>query len=276
MYSDENGVPGVREVHGIRIAERTGSQQQQKEQHSGEQQQKSREEEHQEILHQEKAGNPDLIFYTIELGRLLIEKQNIEQSFYAESIITGTEPDSENESEVHGPDLDTVKNRIAEIEQQISNLDYTRHPVETVKDEDIIEFSIGHLRNLEIAYGKYYERTERESEAIHIEDLDRLNNLMAQKKKLLSHISKIHAAIDYDTLRSLPSESQKKIKAIAILSDINLKIRRIIDKENENSVELQNRKEEARVELGKRNAGMRAISKYASIKPDSHYIDTTK
>ncbi len=275
MYSEDNGLPGVREIHSIRIAERTGSEQQQQHgQHAQEKRQKEHEEEQDRIdsLSHESAGNTDFIFYTIELGRLLIEKQNIEQTLYADSITHET--DAPEETTHVG--LERVQAQIAEIEQRIANLDSAVHPVMPIDDETQLDFSVGQLRNLEIAYGKYYERTERETEAIEVEDIIRLRKLMNQKKHILEHIRKIHGAINYDALRSLPSESQKKAKANAILSDINLKIRRIIDKENENSVELQNRKEEVRVKLGKRSAGMRAISKYASMKPDSHYIDTTK
>ena len=273
MVPEDNGLPGVREIHSIRIAERTGSQRQPHDQHAQDQQKKNREEQdHSGMLAQEQAENTDFFFYTIELGRLLIEKQNIEQMLYAGSI-TGDVGQTDETTHV---ELERVQGRIAEIEQRISNLDTNLHPAIPIDDDTQLDFSVGQLRNLEIAYGKYYERTERESEAIEVEDLDRLRKLMNQKKHLLDLIRKIHGAINYDALRSLPSESQKKTKANAILTDINLKIRRIIDKENENSVELQNRKEEVRVELGKKSAGMRAISKYASIKPDSHYIDTTK
>ncbi len=276
MYSEENGLPGVREIHSIRIAERTGSQQQQqRDQHAQEKQHGERDEEQDQknASTHEYIDNSDFIFYTIELGRLLIEKQNIEQTLYTDSI--GEEPDDHDSDRDH-VDLEQVKIRIADLEQQIANLGTASHPVSPIEPDLQLDFSVGQLRNLEIAYGKYYERTERETEAIEVEDLDRLRKLMTQKKRLLEYIRKIHGAINYDILRNLPKESQKKTKANAILSDINLKIRRIIDKENENSVELQNRKEEVRVELGKKNAGMRAISKYATMKPDSHYIDTTK
>lgn len=132
------------------------------------------------------------------------------------------------------------------------------------------------LAKLHRLYSVYLEITLNETTAIEDEDLDTLHLLMEQKSTILDSIHTTQKNILFDVFKNLPEKTEKRTKADAILTDINVKIKQIIDSENKNSVELENQKEELRLKLGKKSIGTRAISKYASAHKRSHFIDTTK
>ena len=208
------------------------------------------------------------IHYNLELGRLIIEKKNLEISLISEERKAGSRDYVESKIEL-------IKKQITELENKIVGLDLSKMQIPDTPSTNI-DTQISYLSKLHRLYGVYLEITFKETSAIEKEDLDTLHLLMEQKSTILQSIHTTQNNILFDVLKNLPEKTEKRTKADSILTDINVKIKQIIDSENKNSVELENQKEELRLKLGKKSIGTRAISKYASAHMRSHFIDTTK
>ncbi len=234
---------------------------------------------HDKKKHKEEAGSDNSdrlpeyddsqwIQYNLELGRLIIEKKNLEISLYSEERKSGSR-------DYVASKIELIKKNISELENKIVALDFSslKLPESPVDD---VNTQIKYLSKLHRLYNVYLEITSNETSAIEEEDLDTLQLLMEQKSTVLDSIHTTQNNILFDVFKKMPEKTEKRTKADAILTDINVKIKQIIDSENKNSVELENQKEELRLRLGKKSIGTRAISKYASAHMRSHFIDTTK
>lgn len=212
----------------------------------------------------------------LEIGGLLVEKRNIELALYTQ--VEGHGDANEADRAEQERELVRIHQRIAELERRLTELDARNHHAETPlpPTPDHIDDSIRNLEQMGRLYQGYHELTDQEGVAIDREDFPTLSSLMKTKQDLLERIRQVRESIDFPMLQALEDGSEKKAKASEVLSDINLKIRQILDKENLNSVELQNRKEEVRNELARHRPETRAISRYAVSDQRPHFVDTKK
>jgi len=282
MSDDNDLVKGISETQAIRIAERRGSahQKPQDQKHQSKQKKKNFIKQSEFSINDDENHIAEWIHYNMELGRLIIEKKNIELTLYTriEDEINQKEEEKKStdfEVIIKEKKLQLIKKQIIEIEQRISELSPDEFS-ESSNDETVVDVQLRKLLKIKQLYRQYEIKTEAEEQTISEEDLAGLKQLMDEKSFLLNQISKIQNSVVYSVLRELEEKSLKKIKANEFLSDIHTKMTSIIDLENKNSVELQNQKKEVQLRLEKRNAGVRAISLYANAKNKSHFIDTTK
>jgi hypothetical protein len=200
----------------------------------------------------------------LEIGRLLIEKRNIELALFTQL--------SEAVSADHERNLARIHQRIGELERRLLELEGS----EKTDDNSPADPVVTNLDTASALYDGYIALTENETASINADDLDTLDGIMQRKSELLERIEQVQTGIEFAAFQALPEGSEKRIKADGIIADINTKIRTILDQENTNSVELQNRREAVRVELTRGTAGTRVISKYANTEQRPRFIDTTK
>jgi hypothetical protein len=206
----------------------------------------------------------------VEIGGLLLAKRTIEQSLFTRL----PERSDTTESTELAPELARIHQRIAELERRLQELESEPIPVVgATRDPDPM---IADLLTAQKLYEGFEELTERLAQAIDREDLNTLESISSAKGDLLERIRQVQSGIDFSQLQSLPEDSEKRVKAGRILTDINLKLRQILDKENTNSVELQTRKEALRIELSRSALGARAITRYSKAENPPRFIDTTK
>ncbi|MCD4830107.1 MAG: hypothetical protein K8R90_11825 [Candidatus Cloacimonetes bacterium] len=278
MAEDNHILTAIPKVQRIRIASRRESPQPR---HNGEQQRRDDHEQQDGQPRQEPAAEatPQWWHYQIELGRLLMEQKNLELSLFTslqEEDAVPDLPSERKERRSRDNHLLRIKGRIAELEQKIANLDWAETHRTASPEKLELDRQMQGLTELRELYRQYYSNTEQETEMIGKGDLPTLHQLMNTKKDLLERAHVLQEMLDIELFRGRSEEDAERAKANRILSDIHSVMNRILDRENQNSVELRNQKEEVKAELGKRNAGAKAISRYANALRQSRFVDTTK
>ena len=279
MAEDNQMLKAIPRVEQIRVTARRESPQQRRE--PGQEHQDEQEAQDQQFEQREPDSetSPQWWRYRIELGRLLIEQKNLELQLYA-SLQEGDEEDELHADRVERRDRETrlrrITGRIAEIEQKVANLEWEESHTEPSPEKLAVKRQLKGLEELRDIYTEYLDLTHQETTAIIQGDLVVLRSFMDQKKHLLERVHILQDLLDMEMFKTRDEEDAKRVKARRVLDDIHSVMTRILDQENENSVELRNQKEEVRAELGKRNAGAKAISRYASALRHSRFVDTTK
>ncbi|HOD53835.1 MAG TPA: hypothetical protein PKJ08_04855 [Candidatus Cloacimonadota bacterium] len=203
----------------------------------------------------------------IELGRLLLFKRNAELKLYL-NIKKKNNGINDTESEII-----MTKNKLAEIDLSISDVDFINENIhDNAEEDDIFE----KLLSLKILYNEILAYAENERLSILNEDDDELALIISQKNELLTQIEFIQKNINLKFFTKFPSDYPNKIKADAILSDIHNVMNKIVKIEDENSVNLQSVMNSIKVRLTEQDKNSKAISKYAVGNIKSHFIDTTK
>ena len=278
MAEDNQMLKVIPKVQPIRITSRRDTPRQRQGQGEPEENERDLHDEQELHEHHEETMQqaPHWWHYRIELGRLLMEQKNLELSLF-------TSLQEENQLESEKRDLRErenrlrrIKGRISELEQKIASLDYEEAHRAEHGEHLAIDRQLQGLRELRGIYREYGRLTMQESDAIMHGDLTTLHQLMAAKKSHLERIHILQNLLDLHLFEDRAEEDAKRAKANRILTDIHSEMTRILDTENQNSVELRNQKEEVRAELGKRNAGAKAVSRYASAPRHSRFVDTTK
>jgi|GEM_PF-2879201 len=275
MADEPHLLKGIPDAHAIRVAGQQETLQQKQEQQMprDKREQPANEEEEQP----ESTGEllPQWWHYRIELGRLLLEQKNLELSLFT-SLSEDALAEERKDRRKRERDLQRIKARIAELEQRIASLEWEETHRSQEPQHIEIDRQIQGLVELLGIYTNYYQHTIAETDAIMHGDLTTLTQLMSTKKSLLQRVGILQQMLNLSLFRELGEDDAKRIKASGILSDIHSETTRILDRENQNSVELRNQKEEVKAELGRRTTGAQAISKYATVTRSSRFIDTTK
>ncbi|PID30097.1 MAG: hypothetical protein CSB55_00295 [Candidatus Cloacimonadota bacterium] len=275
MTPDNDLLKSIRRTSEIRIAERKGEFKEKQD----EPKEKNKKRKHENFVHflnteGYDTDDYDWSKYNIELGNLILEKRNLELILF--TVYDRKSPkDSSLPSEEYEKKLKIVKAKILNTEQKLLQLKPEEFKKMLEEKEMNAENDFNKLSDLSLLYSEYFKLTEKESESIQCRDFDGLEQSMNQKEIMLNKIIDKQNSINFNMLRDLPEKSEKKTKANLILSEIHNKMNKIIEKENQNSVELQVRKKEVFDELGKRNAGARAVSKYTVSKFKPYFVDTT-
>ncbi|MCD4651353.1 MAG: hypothetical protein K8S56_06155 [Candidatus Cloacimonetes bacterium] len=268
---DRDLITNIQTTESIHVAERVdsagGSHGQAT---SGEQQQT---EEDAELSKQREELHAD-ISYIMELGRLILEKRNLELSLYTGEN-TNEIPDNEEKENLH-----RIIGQIAELEHKIQALDSDSRPTQPLSEDEITEtylsYQIDRISKLLLVYREYHGKSRDESTAIEVENFPQLDKLMKTKRQMLMQIRKLQQKISLSSFDSLSEDHPKKIQANDLLADINNELNKIIDMENKNSVELESQRKEIRKKLGNRGKKVKALNKYSSKDRTAHFIDTKK
>lgn len=217
--------------------------------------------------------NPKLTFFhetdDIDLANLLIKRKNLEVTFYdlvmQKEIVKGDALQQlENE-------IGAIRYKILEVDSEIENYDIDTKPQ---ANEDKIGLKF--LNELLFLYKRYAKLASNESETIASEKFENLAEIMPLKNTTLDKIESTQKKINYQHLNELEPSDEKRIKAEKILSDIKAVINEIIEKEEQNSVELQSRKKGLQYELNKMNSNLKVIKGYSRVSKKPRFIDTSK
>lgn len=277
MLNDNDSVQVIRTKQELRIDGRKDSKQRQphpRDQRKHEEESGHATDEHaQRQILPEHRDSVEWGAYNLELGRLILERQNLENSLVSRiSKKAGTDEEHQEQRR----QMIRIENRIEEIEQTMAELTPESIKRENSVTGENLRLMLVYLHKIGELYRQYLESTHGETLAIEKESLEELQELMDEKAGLLNRIGKLQQLVDFQALRNLPENSIERVKAGRLLSDIHNRVNQIIDQESLNSVELQQQKEELSVALGRQQTGSRILSKYAGYLQRSRFIDTTK
>ena len=115
-----------------------------------------------------------------------------------------------------------------------------------------------------------------EKKILNIDDIDFLDDIIRQKDLILNQIDETRKLIDFNIFKDIDNNSEKKIKANVILSDIHRVMNEIITLEDENRVELQSLKEKMKLDIIRQDKGAKVVSQFEQTIVKSHFIDTKK
>ncbi len=215
--------------------------------------------------------------YQTELGRLILKKRNLELFIFTKmiSIVNNFELSQEEKDIIlNDHDITQAKAKLADLEIQIIELEnMLSHTHETNADLDA---NILLLTDLNTAYQHYLQYSNLESESLQNNEIEELDAYHFEKDKALDSIEHIQKTVNFNLLTKIEEENQKSAKVKELFAEIGIKVKEIMKIEDENSVKLQNLREDIRFEIRKQNDGVKAISKYAVMGGRSHFIDTTK
>jgi len=202
----------------------------------------------------------------IELGRILLKKRNTEMKLFQNLQLNkeNTQPDEQV--------INILQVKIAQYERDLQELKQNK-TIENTEINLTMEDQILYLEKLYSTYLVYNECIIEAKRIININDIEFLDNIIRQKESILNQIDDIRNSIDLSFIKNYSVSKEKKLKADQLLADIHLLINKIIDEDNQNSIQMKKILDKVKISLANIDIEKKTISKYGQKNIKSHFID---
>lgn len=213
----------------------------------------------------------------VEFGRIILSKRNVELKLFLrmKNHKELMKSDSFIQSTIQ-TEIVLLQAKLAEFDKDLQELDLKLYDSGNLSHDVDLDYALSLLEQLFNLYHLFFDCVKEEVRLLNIEDIDFLDTIIKQKEDILNDIVVCQKKINFDFLKKISPENEKKIKANQILSDIHNVINEIIKQEDENSVELHSLMEKMKLDIARQDRGAKAISQYAQTSLKSHFIDTKK